>query len=100
MFKALFLAIIAPIIAPFFDFLLSPVNVPSIEGTDEASNKIPKEYINTFIRSLTSAFIGNAIWGMTYGIQNGLWWNLYISIFVFSSFLFVTTKWKVATVFF
>ena len=64
------IAVLAPIVFPILDFSLSKINFNSrIKGKSETDCK-KVETLSVFFKELPSAFIGNAIWGFTYHIQN------------------------------
>lgn len=87
------IAVLAPILVPFLDFGLSKICFTSrVTGPDEDSCK-KVETLSVFLKGLPSAFVGNAIWGFTYHIQNYtketvIWMGSYFFICMFSvSFL-------------
>ena len=77
-------AIIAPIIIPLYDFFLARVNVTKLIGKNKESTKVQEEHLHEFIKGLPSAFIGNAIWGFTYGIHDIIWVTVYFIIVLLS----------------
>ena len=60
-FEDLLIAIVLPLSVPFFSYLLSDVIV---ENDDNNPNKI--QYINDFWKEMSSSFIANSIWNITY----------------------------------
>lgn len=87
-------AIIAPIIIPLYDFLLAQVNVSKIIGKNKKSARVQEEHLHEFIKGLPSAFIGNAIWGFTYGIHDIIWVTVYFIIVLLSIGLLMLSNWK------
>lgn len=87
-------AIIAPIIIPLYDYFLARVNVSKIIGKNRESARIQEEHLHEFIKGLPSAFIGNAIWGFTYGIHDITWVTVYFIIVLLSIGLLMLSNWK------
>ena len=93
----LLVAIIAPCIVPYFDFILSNVNIPYITGKNENSKSTGIKKLNTFIRELPSAFIGNGIWGISYRIKGeyiAIWIIVYLVVLFISLALLMFVFWK------
>lgn len=87
-------AIFAPCVIPLYDFLLARVNVSKIIGRNKASAKVQEEHLHDFIKGLPSAFIGNAIWGFSYGIHDITWVAIYFIIVLLSIGLLMLSDWK------
>ena len=87
-------AIIAPIIIPLYDFFLARVNITRIIGKNKESGKVQEEHLHDFIKGLPSAYIGNAIWGFTYGIHDVTWVTVYFIIVLLSIGLLMLSSWK------
>jgi len=90
-------AIIAPCIVPCFDFILSKVNIPYVSGKNANSKNTGIKRLNTFIRELPSAFIGNGIWGISYRIKGeyiAIWIIVYLIVLFVSLALLMFVFWK------
>ena len=87
-------SLVAPCIVPFYDFLLAKVNVPIIIGKNENSPKAKEQKLHPFVKGLPSAFIGNSIWGFTYGINDVNWVVVYFFIILWSIVLLLLSNWK------
>lgn len=87
-------SLVAPCIVPIYDFLLAKVNVPIIIGKNENSPKTKEEKLHPFVKGLPSAFIGNSIWGFTYGINDVNWVVSYFLIILWSIGLLLLSNWK------
>lgn len=88
-------ALIAPCVVPAYELFLSKVNVPNIIGANESSIKGQSEFLDPFLRSLPSAFIGNSIWGITYAMNNMTWVGIYVILLICSVGLLIISKWEI-----
>jgi hypothetical protein len=83
----LLIAIIAPLFVPiFYHFLSTPIK-PSVTRNSSAKKADYKKSVSIFMMELPTAYIGNAIWGMTYRINSGnysIYWTIYCFIALFS----------------
>lgn len=97
-FIDLLIAILAPIIVPILDFALSEIVITNrIKGKNKNDCK-KIETLSVFYKELPSAFIGNAIWGFTYHIQNytalTIFWMCFYFFISFIAVLFLIFGYK------
>lgn len=87
------ISLVAPLIVPLYEFLLSGVNVPGVNGKNNDSERTEELHLHPFLKSLPSAFIGNSIWGLTYSMENLNWVAGYTAIILFSIALMIYCCW-------
>jgi hypothetical protein len=83
--------IISPLLIPVFDHWLYMVKKPYIMLLPGKKQKLEDEKMSIFFKEFPTAFIGNAIWGMTYQIKtftetNFIWVIIYAFIALSSYF--------------
>jgi hypothetical protein len=83
------IAIIAPLFIPIFNQLLNNIGKPNlIRKSASKTGDVDNSDVSTFMKELPTAFIGNAIWGMTYRLGSNsydyTWTIVYCFIALFS----------------
>jgi hypothetical protein len=86
------IGLISPLLIPGFDHWLYRVKKPYIMLLSGKKQKLEDEKMSIFFKEFPTAFIGNAIWGMTYQIKtftetNFVWVIAYAFIALLSYFL-------------
>ena len=67
----LLIATIAPIFIPLFYHVLSDITKPLVTRMTSDKKATYQKNVSVFLKELPTAYIGNAIWGMTYRINSG-----------------------------
>jgi hypothetical protein len=83
------ISIFAPILIPLYDQILVPKRKPTVSRRNQIENPTIEKELPVFIKEFPTAFIGNAIWGMTYKTNNVslstiVWIVVYAFIALFS----------------
>ena len=82
------IAVIAPLFIPLFYHTLSGITVPTVTRTSSLQKIDYQKNVPIFLKELPTAYIGNAIWGMTYKFSSGInitnWTIVYCFIALFS----------------
>jgi hypothetical protein len=64
------IAMVAPLFVPLFVWMLDNVQKPTVFRTNSTkTTNLEGNRVSLFLKELPTAYIGNAIWGMTYKIN-------------------------------